>query len=43
LGTLPKIRLISLPDHKLHLKQLRFRPIYPIPESRGPHNSWMAD
>ena len=33
LGTLPKKTSISMPDHKL---QLRIRPMYPIPELRGP-------
>ena len=35
-GNFTEKTLISLPDHKLHLIQLRIRPIYPIPELRGP-------
>jgi hypothetical protein len=35
-GNFTEKTLISLPDHKLHLIQLRIRPSYPIPELRGP-------
>ena len=35
-GNFTEKTLISLPDHKLHLIQLRIRTIYPIPELRGP-------
>ena len=35
-GNFTEKKLISLHDHKLHLIQLRIRPIYPIQELRSP-------